>query len=71
MIARIAGRLEETTDGSALIDAGAGLWYEVLIPACDLERLTRRLGQDVILHTIHYLEGHYRANPYATWHHSG
>ncbi len=57
MIARIAGRLEETTDGSALIDAGAGLWYEVLIPACDLERLSRRLGQDVILHTIHYLDG--------------
>lgn len=21
--------------------------------------------------SIHYLEGHYRANPYATWHHSG
>ena len=57
MIARITGRLEEIADGSALVDAGAGLWYEVLIPAFDVERLSRRVGQDVILHTIHYFEG--------------
>ena len=57
MIARIAGRLEEIADGAVLIDAGAGLWYEVLVPACDVEKLSRRLGQDVVLHTIHYLEG--------------
>jgi len=57
MIARIAGRLEEARGATALIDAGAGLWYEVLVPACDVERLSRRVGQDVILHTIHYLEG--------------
>ena len=57
VIARIAGRLEEVSDGTALVDAGAGLWYEVLIPARDVERLARRAGQDVILHTIHYLEG--------------
>ena len=57
MIARIAGRLEEVTEGAALVDTGGGLWYEVRIPACDVERLRRRVGQDVILHTIHYLEG--------------
>jgi len=44
-------------DGAALIDAGAGLTYEVLICACDVERLSRRTGQEVTLHTIHYLEG--------------
>jgi len=57
MIARITGRLEEVRDGSALVDTGGGLWHEALIPACDFERLTRRIGQDVVLHTIHYLEG--------------
>ncbi len=57
MIARITGRLEEIAGSSALIDLGGGLWYEVLVPACDVERLGRRAGQDVILHTIHYFEG--------------
>lgn len=57
MIARIAGRLEELTGSAALIEVDGGLWYEVLVPACDVERLRRRIGQDVILHTIHYLEG--------------
>jgi Holliday junction DNA helicase RuvA len=57
MIARIAGRLEEVGGGSALIDAGSGLWYEVLLAACDAERLGRRVGQDVVLFTIHYFEG--------------
>jgi len=57
LIARITGRLEEVSGGAALIDAGSGLWYEVLVPACDVERLSRRVGQDVVLHTIHYLEG--------------
>jgi Holliday junction DNA helicase RuvA len=57
MIARIAGRLEQVSTGSALIDAGNGLWYEVLVPAFDMERLSRRVGQETILHTIHYLEG--------------
>lgn len=57
MIARIAGRLEEVVEGTALVDTGGGLWYEVRVPACDVERLRRRVGQDIILHTIHYLEG--------------
>ena len=57
VIARITGRLEELAPGSALVDAGGGIWYEVLIPACDAERLSRRVGQEVSLHTIHYVEG--------------
>lgn len=57
MIARISGRLEELKDGVALVDTGGGLWYELLVPACDCERLSRRVGQDVVLHTIHYFEG--------------
>ena len=57
MIARITGVLQEITKASALIDTGSGLWYEVLVPAFSLERLSRRLGQEVALYTIHYLEG--------------
>ena len=57
MIARITGRLEQVGGGTALVDAGNGLTYEVLVPACDVERLSRRVGQEVSLHTIHYLEG--------------
>ena len=57
MIARIAGKLEELREGSAYVSAGGGITYEVLVPACDVERLARRVGQEVVLHTIHYLEG--------------
>ena len=57
MIAKIAGRLEQIADGAALVDAGGGLFYEVLIPAFDVERLSRRVGGDVALFTIHYVEG--------------
>lgn len=57
MIARIAGILEDVAAGVALLDTGTGLWYEVLVPACDVERLSARLKKDVVLYTIHYLEG--------------
>ena len=57
MIARLTGRLEEITETSALIDVGGGLWYEVRLAACDTGRLGGKLGQDVVLHTIHYIEG--------------
>ena len=57
MIARITGRLEGIAGGAALVDGGAALAYEVLVLACDVERLSRRVGQEVVLHTIHYLEG--------------
>jgi Holliday junction DNA helicase RuvA len=57
MISRITGRLEQAEDGQALVDTGNGLAYEVLVPAGDIERLSRRVGQDVTLYTIHYVEG--------------
>lgn len=57
MIARISGILEQVTPSAALVATGAGLWYEVLLPASDLGRLDSRLGQEIILFTIHYLEG--------------
>ncbi len=57
MIARISGMLEEIAGGAALIGTGAGLWYEVLVPACDVERLSSRVGKEVVLFTIHYMEG--------------
>jgi len=57
MIAKIAGRLERLDGAKALIDTGAGLWYEVLVPAYSVDWLTRRVGQEVVLHTIHYLDG--------------
>jgi Holliday junction DNA helicase RuvA len=57
MIARITGRLEELTPTSALVDVGGGLWYEVLVPACDAGRLAQRLGQEITLHTMHFIEG--------------
>ncbi|MCE5325211.1 MAG: Holliday junction DNA helicase RuvA [Planctomycetaceae bacterium] len=57
MIARISGRLEQVAGGAALVDVGGGLWYEVLVPGFDVERLSRRSGQDVALFTIHYLDG--------------
>jgi len=57
MISRITGRLECLREGEALIDLGMGVCYNVHVPACDCRRLEGLIGQDVTLHTIHYLEG--------------
>lgn len=57
MIARISGRLEQLEGAMALVDLGGGIAYELLTAACDADRLARRVGQDVVLHTIHYMEG--------------
>lgn len=57
MIARIAGKLEELNESAALISTPSGLWYEVLVPAFDGPRLSKRMGQEVVLYTIHYVEG--------------
>ncbi|MBS3734096.1 MAG: Holliday junction DNA helicase RuvA [Phycisphaerae bacterium] len=57
MIARIAGILKAADKATVLIDAAGGLWYELLVPACDAERHARRLGQEVVLHTLHFIEG--------------
>ena len=57
MIARISGRLEEVRGAAALIGTDDGLWYEVMLAACDTDRLAHRVGQEVVLHTIHHIEG--------------
>lgn len=57
MIAKITGRLEAVEAGAALLDVGAGLTYEVLVPACEAEALGGRIGREITLHTIHYVEG--------------
>ncbi|MBW7904354.1 MAG: hypothetical protein LC135_12525 [Phycisphaerae bacterium] len=58
MIARIAGRLVELTPGgSACIETGGGLTYEVLVPSAAVAALTLQLGQVVALSTLQYFEG--------------
>ncbi len=57
MIARIVGRLEQVETSKALLDTGGGLWYEVFVPAYSLDWLGRRVGQEIVLYTLHYLEG--------------
>lgn len=56
MISRIEGVLIEVQDGRAHVQCG-GLVYEVLIPAADEGRLTVSIGESVLLHTLHLLEG--------------
>lgn len=56
MISRISGQLVEVTTNSAMLEVG-GLWYEVLLPACDVGRVSAKIGREVVLHTIHIIEG--------------
>lgn len=56
MISRISGQLVEVTTNSAMLEVG-GLWYEVLLPACDVGRVSSKIGREVVLHTIHIIEG--------------
>jgi Holliday junction DNA helicase RuvA len=56
MISRISGQLVEVTTNSAMIEVG-GLWYEVLVPACDVGRLSAKIGREIVLYTIHIVEG--------------
>ena len=62
MITRISGKLESLAPGSARIDTGQGLTYEVLLPAFALARLGGKIGQTVSLHTLHYMEGSSQTN---------
>lgn len=56
MISSIEGELVEVQDGRAQVRCG-GLVYEVMIPAADRGRMTTVVGQVVVLHTIHLMEG--------------
>ena len=56
MIASITGKLALTTNESVLIDTGNGLTYEVHVPAFVITRLIQRVGGDITLQTLHYME---------------
>lgn len=56
MISRISGQLEEVSSTSAMLSVGE-FWYEVMVPACDIGKLSGRLGHQIVLHTIHTIEG--------------
>ncbi len=56
MITRIKGTLSGVQDDIATLAAGA-FDYQVLIPDFVRRQLQSQLGQEVSLHTIHYLEG--------------
>lgn len=56
MITRITGRLVDLKTEFATLGIGA-LEYEVLIPEFTRLHLQQRVGQEVSLHTIEYIEG--------------
>ena len=55
MISRIEGILERVDEDRVLLAVGA-LGYEVSIPAADVQRLQERVGEAVVLFTLHYCE---------------
>ena len=56
MIVRLTGVLAEVDDGSVVIERD-GLGYEVLVPAYAITELAALRGQQVVLHTLDYIEG--------------
>ncbi|HWB11223.1 MAG TPA: Holliday junction branch migration protein RuvA [Pirellulales bacterium] len=56
MITKITGRLLTINEDSLVLGVGA-FEYEVRIPEFTRRQLQNRVGQDVSLHTIDYLEG--------------
>src|SRR5262245_24639575 len=56
MITRITGKLNRVLDEEARIQVGA-LEYQVLIPEFIRRTLQHKVGQEVTLHTSHYLDG--------------
>lgn len=56
MIARISGTLAEVADGAVILEHN-GMGYELLVPAYAVGELAALRGQQVVLHTMDYLEG--------------
>lgn len=56
MITRITGKLVSVRDEALILEVGA-FHYEVLIPDFVRRQLQNRLGEDVSLHTLEYLDG--------------
>lgn len=57
MISRIEGELVAVHEGRAAVRCGH-IQYELLIPACEVERLEGEVGRTVAFETHHYLESH-------------
>lgn len=56
MITRITGKLVSVRDEALILEVGA-FHYEVLIPDFVRRQMQNRLGEDVSLHTLEYLDG--------------
>src|SRR5262245_45058762 len=56
MITRITGQLGRVLDEEVRLQVGA-LEYQVLVPEFVRRQLQLRLGQEITLHTAHFLEG--------------
>jgi len=56
MIVRITGKLVQVDKETAVLDRD-GIFYELHLPTFAAASLADRIGQDVTLHTIHYVEG--------------
>ena len=56
MIAKISGTLTDLADGLALVELGE-ISYEVMVPGYAQHLLAGKLGQQVSLYTLEYLEG--------------
>ncbi len=55
VIASLTGVLDSVADGRAMLRCG-DITYELLVPACDLMRLSTAVGERISFHTLHYLE---------------
>lgn len=56
MISRIEGELVGVDGSCARVQCGS-LTYDVLVPACDSQRLHAQVGRPIAFDTLHYLEG--------------
>lgn len=56
MIVRLTGVIVELSDVAVVIERG-GIAREVLVPAYSVTELASRVGQEIALHTVEFLEG--------------
>jgi Holliday junction DNA helicase RuvA len=58
MISRLAGTLEaiDGLEATLRLD-GQSIWYQVLVPAYESQRLASKIAKPITFHTIEYLEG--------------
>jgi Holliday junction DNA helicase RuvA len=64
MLTRISGVLESVEGLEAVLRLEGGLWYSVLVPAYETERLGGRVGRPLTLYTIQYLESQGQGSSY-------